>query len=127
MKRFDFLRTFVVLLLVTGTAYSGVTKPTDPAITFYKPPLVCNAAPTIGCGSRAKPLLLEMEKNPAVKEAWLNRSGTMLAIVWKDKPQTQAIASPIFKENSVSFTTLTKTDAAPYLKTFRKPGFSNRD
>src|SRR5882757_5092815 len=110
MKRLDFLCTFVVLLLVTGAAFSGIAKPTGSAITFYKTPLVCNAAPTIGCGSRAKPILLEMEKSPAVKEAWLNRSGTILAIVWKDKPQTQTVATPIFKENSVSFTALKETD-----------------
>lgn len=122
MKRLHPLRTFLVLLFVTGAAFNSMAKPTSPAITFYKTPLVCNASPNIGCGSRAKPVLLEMEKNPAVKEAWLNRSGTMLAIVWKDKPQTQAVASPIFKENNVSFTALKEIDAATYLKTFRKPG-----
>jgi hypothetical protein len=122
MKRLNFLRTFVVLLLVTGAAFNGIAKPTDPSITFYKTPLVCNAAPTIGCGSRAKPVLLAMEKNPAIKEAWLNRTGTMVAVVWKDKPQTLTVAKPIFKENSVSFTALNEADAAPYRKTFRKAG-----
>lgn len=122
MKRLDFLRTIVVLLLVTGTAFNGIAKSIDPAITFYKTPLVCNAAPTIGCGSRAKPVLLAMEKNPAVKEAWLNRAGTMVAVVWKDKPQTITVAKPIFKEHSVSFTALNEADAAPYLKTFHKTG-----
>lgn len=122
MKKINLLRTFVVLLLVTGAAFNGIAKSTDPAITFYKTPLVCNAAPTIGCGSRAKPVLLAMEKNPAIKEAWLNRSGTMVAVVWKDKPQTLTVAKPIFKENSVSFTALNEADAAPYRKTFRKAG-----
>src|SRR5258708_16867020 len=116
MKRIDFLSTFVVLLFGIGAAFNGIAKATGLAITFYKTPLVCNAAPTIGCGSRAKPVLLEMEKNPAVKEAWLNRSGTMLAIVWKDQPQTQAVAMPIFKENSVSFNVLKEADAEPYLE-----------
>lgn len=122
MKRLDFLRTFLVLLFVTSAAFNGIAKPTSPAITFYKTPLVCDADPNIGCGSRAKPVLLEMEKNPAVKEAWLNRSGTLVAIVWKGKPQTQAVAMPIFKENSVNFTVLKEAEAAPYLKTFRKSG-----
>jgi hypothetical protein len=122
MKRSHLLRTLVVLLLITGAAFDGIAKPTGPAITFYKTPLVCNAAPTIGCGSRAKPVLLEMEKNPAVKEAWLNRTGTMVAVVWKDKAQTLGVAGPIFKENSVGFTELKEADAAPYLKTFRKAG-----
>lgn len=122
MKRLNLLRTFIVLFILTGAAFDGIAKPADPAITFYKTPLVCNAAPTIGCGSRAKPVLLAMEKNPAVKEAWLNRAGTMVAVVWKDKPQTLTVAKPIFKENSVNFTALNEAAAAPYLKTFRKAG-----
>jgi len=31
-------------------------------VSFYKVPLVCGAAPEIGCGSRSKPVLLELEK-----------------------------------------------------------------
>jgi hypothetical protein len=31
-------------------------------ITFYDVPLVCGAAPSIGCGSRAKPLLTDLEQ-----------------------------------------------------------------
>src|SRR5258708_1259674 len=46
-------------------------------VSIYKVGLICNAAPNIGCGSRSKPVLLTLEKNPAVKEAWLNRQGTM--------------------------------------------------
>ncbi len=48
-------------------------------ITFYDVPLVCGAYAEIGCGSRAKPALMDMEKNPGVKEAWLNRTGTVIA------------------------------------------------
>ena len=44
-------------------------------ITFYDVPLVCGAAPAIGCGSRAKPLLIDLEQQTAVEEAWLNRRG----------------------------------------------------
>ena len=51
-------------------------------ITFYDVPLVCGAAPAIGCGSRAKPLLIDLERQSAIKEAWLNRAGTIVAIVW---------------------------------------------
>jgi hypothetical protein len=53
-------------------------------VDFYRVSLRCRAAPTLGCGSRAKPLLLELERNPAVAEAWLNRAGTLVAVVWKD-------------------------------------------
>jgi len=56
----------------------------DKDISFFNVPLVCNAAPTIGCGSRAKPVLTSFEKSPNVKEAWLNREGTTVAVVWKN-------------------------------------------
>jgi hypothetical protein len=54
-------------------------------VSFYSVQLVCGAAPHIGCGSASKPILLELERDPLVGEAWLNRSGTMLAVVWKQK------------------------------------------
>ena len=38
----------------------------------------------IGCGRRAKPVLLELEMHSDIAEAWLNRAGTLLAVVWKD-------------------------------------------
>ncbi|HXL57683.1 MAG TPA: hypothetical protein VN958_15590, partial [Chitinophagaceae bacterium] len=69
-------------------------------ISFYEVPLVCSADPDIGCGSRSKPALLELEKNPSVKEAWLNREGTILAIVWKNKDETETVAKPVFNENN---------------------------
>jgi len=52
-------------------------------ISVFKVPLVCPAAPQIGCGSASKPILLDLEKEPGVLEAWLNRAGTRIAIVWK--------------------------------------------
>jgi len=86
MKRLALLSILIVpLLVVAGFIVNYKTKSKEPVITFYKTPLVCNAAPDIGCGSRSKPALLELEKNPAIKEAWLNRPGTVIAIAWKDK------------------------------------------
>ena len=60
-----------------------------------------------------------MEKNSAVKEAWLNRPGTVIAIVWKEKDQTEKVAKPIFEENDISFEKMKEKEAAPYQKTFR--------
>jgi hypothetical protein len=54
------------------------------AVTFYKVPLECPAAPAIGCGHRSKPILLDLESKSIVKEAWLDRQGKILAIVWKE-------------------------------------------
>jgi len=53
-------------------------------VAFYKVPLMCHAAPGIGCGSLSKPVLLDLENRPTVKEAWLDRQGKTLAIVWKE-------------------------------------------
>lgn len=53
-------------------------------LTFFEVPLECPAAPGLGCGGRARPILSELERDPKVAEAWLNHSGTLLAIVWKD-------------------------------------------
>ncbi|MCH8319140.1 MAG: hypothetical protein IIA88_11720 [Bacteroidetes bacterium] len=53
-------------------------------ISFYQVPLICGAAPNIGCGSRSKPLLLELMKSENIKEAWLNRNGTVVAVVWNE-------------------------------------------
>jgi hypothetical protein len=59
-------------------------------VAIYKVPLMCHAAPGIGCGSLSKPILLDLESRPIVKEAWLDRQGKTLAIVWK--PGTGAAA-----------------------------------
>src|SRR5439155_7198735 len=57
-------------------------------ISVFKAPLVCPAAPQIGCGSASKPILLDLEKQAGVLEAWLNRAGTRIAVVWK--PESDA-------------------------------------
>jgi hypothetical protein len=72
-------------------------------ITFYDVPLVCGAAPAIGCGSRAKPLLIDLEQQTAVEEAWLNRAGTILAIVWSGPIRTAEVAKRIFEKHEVQY------------------------
>jgi len=72
-------------------------------ITFYDVPLVCGAAPAIGCGSRGKPLLMDLERQFAIEEAWLNRAGTIVAIVWSEAAQTAEVAKPIFKKREVRY------------------------
>jgi hypothetical protein len=66
------------VLLLAGCS---TAPPANETVSFYRVQLVCPAAPQIGCGSAAKPLLLELERQPGVAEAWLNRAGTILAIV----------------------------------------------
>lgn len=76
----------------------------DRTITFYHALLVCGAAPSIGCGSRAKPLLLDLEQHAAIKEAWLNRKGTMVAIVWRGHALTEDVSNPIFEKHEIRYT-----------------------
>jgi hypothetical protein len=72
-------------------------------ITFYDVPLVCGAAPAIGCGSRAKPLLMDLEQRTAIKEAWLNRAGTIVAIVWSGPTRTEEVAKPVFERHEIQY------------------------
>lgn len=102
----------------TGNGEATTTQ--KEIVSFYGVPLVCPAAPQIGCGSRSKPVLLEMEKNPAIKEAWINRAGTIYAIVWRDEARTEKIAKPIFEKNKIDFTELKDDDINKNAETFRK-------
>ena len=72
-------------------------------ITFYDVPLVCGAAPAIGCGSRAKQLLMDLEQRTAIKEAWLNRAGTIVAIVWSGPARTEEVGKPVFERHEIQY------------------------
>jgi hypothetical protein len=58
-------------------------------VTIFRAAFQCPAAPQIGCGSAVKPVLLRLERDPAVREAWLNRTGTLIAVVWKAESSSQ--------------------------------------
>jgi hypothetical protein len=73
-------------------------------IAFYDVPLVCGAAPSIGCGSRAKPLLVDLEQQAPIKEAWLNRTGTIVAIVWSGQARMEEIGKPVFERHEIEYT-----------------------
>jgi hypothetical protein len=70
-------------------ANTAMQLPTPDRVSIFKVSLQCPAAPQIGCGSASKPILLELERYPAVEQAWLNRAGTLIAIVWKSHPNAQ--------------------------------------
>ena len=72
-------------------------------ITFYDVPLVCGAAPSIGCGSRAKPLLIDLEQQAPIKEAWLNRSGTIVAITWRGQARMEEVGKPVFVRHEIEY------------------------
>ncbi len=60
-------------------------------VSFFKVSLQCLAAPQIGCGSVSKPILLQLEKEQGVLEAWLNRAGTTIAVVWKPESDAEML------------------------------------
>ena len=64
-----------------GAAQSGVGRNAHDA-TFYRVPLMCSAVRGLGCGTRAKPVLLDLQRKSIVHEAWLNDAGDVLAVVW---------------------------------------------
>lgn len=64
---------------------AAAQSPAPDQVTIFQVALKCSAAPQIGCGSEAKPILLKLEHDPAVREALLNRTGTLIAVVWKSE------------------------------------------
>ena len=54
-------------------------------MSFFRVPLVCEAAPGFGCGTVAGPVLAEVERQLGVREAWLSREGNLLGTVWADE------------------------------------------
>jgi hypothetical protein len=72
-----------LLYAILASAAENAAAATPDRISVFKVPLVCPAAPQIGCGSASKPILLDLERQPGVLEAWLNRAGTIISVVWK--------------------------------------------
>src|SRR5438132_4968815 len=84
------MKAHLTTVLAGGLLYAPFANAADATaavtadrVSVFKAPLVCPAAPQIGCGSASKPILLDLEKQPGVLEAWLNRAGTRIAVVWK--------------------------------------------
>src|SRR5205807_818194 len=84
------MKTHLTAVLAGGLLYAPFANGAENAmsvtagrVSVFKAPLVCPAAPQIGCGSASKPILLDLERQPGVLEAWLNRAGTIIAVVWR--------------------------------------------
>ncbi|OSZ77162.1 hypothetical protein CAP36_12165 [Chitinophagaceae bacterium IBVUCB2] len=91
-------------------------------VSFYEAPLVCHAAPSIGCGSKAKFMLVDLEGyNDAVEGAWLNKTGTVVAVKWNtktDENKKAEIIKTVSTNHNIELTTLAETEAASYAKSF---------
>jgi len=99
----------VLGLLGVSAAFAEDTKiatKTD-RVSLFEVDLRCEAAPEIGCGSRSKPVLLELEREPIIAEAWLNETGTVLAIVGMEGSNRESrseTAQSILEKNGVMAT-----------------------
>jgi hypothetical protein len=75
-------------------------------VSLFLVPLPCGFAPKIGCGSLARPLLVALERTPGITEAWLNRAGTLLAIVgsknFTNERRAQAVKATLEAEDILS-------------------------
>jgi hypothetical protein len=63
----------VLGLLGVSSAFAEDAKiaVTSDRISLFEVALRCEAAPEIGCGSRSKPVLLQLEREPMITEAWI--------------------------------------------------------
>src|SRR2546427_476058 len=113
------MKTHLIAVLAGGLFYaafaSGADKPTAVTadrVSVFKAPLVCPAAPQIGCGSASKPILLDLEKQPGVLEAWLNRAGTRIAVVWKPESDAETRRKVVAELREDHATTLRRVTAS---------------
>jgi len=89
--------------------------------SVFKVRLRCEAAPKIGCGVRAKPVLQDLERVPGLREAWLSRDGNLIAVVRavtgsRTKGTDPALAA--FRKHRIAVETLRGKRLANALKDF---------
>lgn len=116
-------RLALVFLLLAGTvsAWAG-SGPAAANLSFYKVPMVCKSAPAIGCGGLAKPVLSALEGQSAtVAGAWLNRTGTVLAVQWKPNTlpaQRETVVRQAFAKSEMTAEAVSGAEAATLAKSF---------
>lgn len=91
-------------------------------VDLYRVPLMCPAARGLGCGMRAKPILIELERTSTVAEAWLDHDGQTLAVVWADKSPTSertALLATTSKKHAVHLEQLSGEARDASLTSFR--------
>ncbi|QXD13692.1 cation transporter [Rhodocaloribacter litoris] len=85
---------------------------------FFSVPLACPAVPGIGCGPRAKPILEQLARHPAVADVRINRTGTILAIRWSDQSSPEQRSDAIAQVQNISLIPLDKEDSEKLQKNF---------
>lgn len=122
MKRTVVTAGVLGLLGVSSAFAEGakIAAKTD-RVSLFEVALRCEAAPEIGCGSRSKPVLLELEREPIITEAWLNETGTVLAVVGTEGSSRESrseIVQSILEKNGVTVSELGGEAHEVQLKSF---------
>lgn len=124
----NFLSIFAVIaaiMIIPGCGNKNTTTAEGNIISFYEVPLVCGAAPEIGCGSRIKPFFMDTEKEKQIKESWSNRQGTIVAIIWDasatDGSTRENLIQPLFKKNAIDAKLISDDkEIADYMASMKK-------
>jgi len=93
----------------------------DDRVLLFSVPLKCEAVPQIGCGSLSKPILLELQRQPDISEAWLNGTGTIMAVIGSDGADRKTLASKVkstLERSGTGGTELTGDEREAALKDF---------
>jgi mercuric ion binding protein len=91
-------------------------------MSFFQVPLGCAAAANLGCGSQAKPILRELEQDPRVASARINRAGTLLAIAWREPAQSRSgvpFIEGAFQKNDLEASNLQGADREKALMAYK--------
>jgi hypothetical protein len=112
----------VVSLLGASLAFPEEAKveTNSDRISLFSVALICPAAPEMGCGTVAKPVLLELQRQPGIAEAWLKGTGTVLAVVGTDSnPESRVkTVQSTLQKNGVVATELNGENRELELKSF---------
>ncbi len=101
MNKFTLLLALFIFMTAETQAQELLLGSSVYKTVFYEVPFGCSVKEGLGCGSAAKPVLLDLVKYKSVETAWLNRPGTVMAIVWKrrtTKEKQRAILKDAFSD-----------------------------
>ena len=96
------MKTRILGAIMTGligiflaVAEGNAVAANDNRILLFSVPLKCEAVPEIGCGSLSKPILLELQRQSNISEAWLNGTGTIMAVIGSDGADRETLVSEV--------------------------------
>ena len=95
-------------------------SPASERLSFFEVPLECGAAEGLGCGSAAKPILSDLDKSSGIAEARINRSGTVLVVIWKSpKVRSDAAVEALFEKHHLAAAVLKDQSREKAFKEFQ--------